>query len=167
MKRTQMEKRRRGEMDPQIVQRSAFTMAGLMCSGKHQSNEIPELWQALGPRFQEIQHVSQPDIAYGVCGNFDEDTGTFDYLAGIEVDCAAELPEGMVSWEVPAATYAVFTCTLPTLHETHARIHCKWFPESSFRRAQGPEVERYDEHFDPKDPDSRMEIYIPVQPLRE
>jgi AraC family transcriptional regulator len=154
-------------MEPQIVRRTAFTVVGLMHSGKNESNEIPKMWEALGPRFTEIQHVANPDVAYGVVGHFDEGRGTFDYLAGIEVDHAAELPEGMASWKVPGATYAVFSCTLPTLGEAHERIHSAWLPESGYERAQGPEFELYDEGFEPGDQTSKMEIYIPIQPRRE
>jgi AraC family transcriptional regulator len=154
-------------MKAKIVKREAFTVVGLIHSGRNENNEIPQMWEALGPRFSEIRHVAKPDIAYGVIGSFDEESGTFDYLAGIEVDRAADLPKGMASWEVPAGTYAVFTCTLPTLGETHARIHSTWLPESGYERAPGPEFELYDEEFDPRDSSSKMEIYIPIQPRRE
>lgn len=152
-------------MEAKIVKREAFAVVGLMHSGKNESNEIPQMWEALGPRLSEIPHVAVPDVAYGVCDNFDEGSGTFDYLAGIQVKRASDLPEGMASWHVPGATYAVFTCTLPTLGETHARIHSGWLPDSGYRRVPGPEFELYDGNFDPRDPDSRMDIYIPVQPV--
>jgi AraC family transcriptional regulator len=158
---------RREEMELKIVKREAFALLGLLHSGKNESNEIPQLWEALGPRFSEIPHVAVHDVAYGVCDNFDEGSGTFDYLAGFEVKRTSDLPVGMVRWQVPGATYAVFTCTLPTLGETHARIHSVWLPESGYKRAPGPEFELYDEGFDPGDPDSRMDIYIPVQPVAE
>jgi AraC family transcriptional regulator len=154
-------------VEPKIVQRAAFTVVGLLHSGKNEHNKIPKMWEALGPRFPEIQHVAKPDIAYGVIDNFDEGRGTFDYLAGIEVGRAADLPEGMASWEVPEATYAVFTCRLPTLGETHTRIHSTWLPESGYERTRGPELELYDEDFDPRDASSKMEIHIPVKPRRE
>jgi AraC family transcriptional regulator len=153
---------RRAEMEAKIVKREAFTVVGFLHIGKNDNNEIPQMWQALGGRFAEIRHISKPDIAYGVCDNFNEESGTFDYAAGTEVDRAADLPKGMVSWEVPAATYAVFTCTLRTLGETHEGIHSAWLPESGFERAPGPEFELYDEDFDPRDPDSRMDIHIPI-----
>jgi AraC family transcriptional regulator len=154
-------------MEAKVVKREAFTVVGLVHSGKNENNEIPQMWEALGPRFSEIRHVLKPDIAYGVVDSFSEDSGTFDYVAGIEVDSAADLPKGMASWEVPAATYAVFTCTLPTLGEAHRYAHSTWLPQSGYERAPGPEFELYDEDFDPRDPDSRMDIYIPIQPRAE
>ena len=48
---------------------------------------------------------------YGVCGDL-EDDGSFRYVAGYEVSKSDDLPAGMVSWEIPEQTYAVFPCTL-------------------------------------------------------
>lgn len=150
-------------MKPKTTARPAFTVVGVKYRGKNENNEIPQMWSEFGPRMNEIKHKRNPHVAYGVMGNFDGDTGEFDYVAGFEVTSAAELPEGMVSWEVPEQNYAVFTCTLPTLHDTFHYIYETWLPQSGCQRAEGPEFELYDKSFDPQDKSSEMYVYIPIQ----
>jgi AraC family transcriptional regulator len=150
-------------MEPKIINRPAFTVVGAKYHGKNENDEIPQMWGEFGPRMGEIKHVVDPHVAYGVMDNYDEESGTFDYLAGLEVESAVDLPEGMVGWEVPEQTYAVFTSTLPTLHETFQHIYETWLPQSGHQRAGGPEFELYDENFDPQDESSEMYIYIPVK----
>jgi AraC family transcriptional regulator len=154
---------RRTMMEPKIVAREAFTVVGMKYHGKNENNEIPQLWDKFGPRAEEIKHIVDPHVAYGVCGNFDDSSHEFDYVAGFEVDSTTEIPEGMVSWDVPAGKYAVFTCTLPTLGETYQHAYHTWLPQSGYQRAPGPEFELYDESFDPEDPSSKMDAYIPLK----
>jgi AraC family transcriptional regulator len=154
---------RREKVGPKIIQRPAFTVVGMVHSGKNENDEIPQMWAAMGPRFAEVRHVVDPEDCYGVVDNMDEGNGTFDYVAGIEVERARDLPEGMVSWDVPGGTYAVFTCTLPGLGEAYTHAYSTWLPQSGYERAPGPEFELYDAEFDPKDANSKMEIYIPIR----
>jgi len=69
----------------------------------------------------------------------------------------------MVSWDTPAQTYAVFSCTLPTLGSTLDHIHETWLPTSGYRHVKGPALELYDEDFDPENPDSLMCLFIPIE----
>ena len=150
-------------MEHKIISRPGFTVIGLKHHGKNENNEIPQMWGEFMPRAGEIKHVVNPHVAYGVCGKMDESTGEFDYVAGFEVDSIADIPEGMVSWEMPERTYAVFTCTLPTLGETFQQIYKTWLPQSGYQHADGPEFELYDENFDSQDQSSEMYIYIPIK----
>ena len=150
-------------MEPKIVSRPAFTVVGMKYRGKNENNEVPQLWGKFWPRNNEIQHKVNPQMTYGVLGNKDDNTGEFDYVAGFEVDSMADIPEGMVSWEVPEQTYAVFTCTLPTLMETFQYIFKTWLLRSAYEFADGPEFELYDENFDPEDENSEVYVYIPVK----
>jgi AraC family transcriptional regulator len=150
-------------MEPKIVSRPAFTVVGLRYRGKNEHNEIPRMWSEFGPRMAAVKHVVNPDISYGVMGNYDESTGEFDYVAGIEVDSADDIPPGMVSWDVPEQTYAVFTCTLPTIREGYDRAYNTWLPQSEYQHGGGPEFELYDEKFDPGDPSSEMYIYVHIR----
>ena len=151
-------------MEERITSKPAFTVVGLKYHGKNENEEIPQLWQKMGPRFSEITDVLDEEVCYGVCHNLDEGTGEFDYLAVLEVSGDGEVPDGMVRWEIPEQTYAVFECTLPTIGQTFDYIHKTWFPQSNYKRAPGPELERYDEDFDPNNPSSVMQVWIPVEP---
>ena len=150
-------------MEPKIVKRSAFTVVGVKYRGRNENNEIKQMWQDFGPRMLEIQHKVDAYTALGVCANIDHETGEFDYVAGFEVEDAAVIPAGMVSIEIPEATYAVFATTLPAIGQTFDNAHQEWIPQSRYRPTGGTELEVYDEEFDPQDPTSTFEICIPVE----
>ena len=87
-------------MEPKIIERGAFTVVGLKYRGKNENNEIPQLWQALGPRTGEIEHLADDTAAYGINVNMDMATGEWDYIAGFEVSSPEDVPEGMVAFEM-------------------------------------------------------------------
>ena len=150
-------------MEPKIVDRPAFTVVGVKYHGKNENNEIPQMWQAFGPWAAKIQHIVNPSICYGISANMDQSTGEFDYIAGVEVDSVADIPEGMVTWDLPGGTYAVVTCTLPTIGETFQYIYHTWLPQSGYQCTGTPDYELYDEKFDPQDPSSTFDLYIPIK----
>jgi AraC family transcriptional regulator len=152
-------------MEPKIITKPAFTVVGMHYRGRNEQNEIPQLWQALGPRSQEIENLAQTHAAYGIMYGYDESSGEFDYLAAMEVKTASNVPEGMISLEVPKQTYAVFTCTLPTIGQAFEHINHTWLPQSGYQRAGGPEFEYYDKRFDIQKPESEMDLYIPIEEL--
>ena len=93
----------------------------------------------------------------------DMETGEFDYVAGFEVSGAGKVPDGMVALEVPGGRYAVFTTTLPRIGETFDSAHHTWLPEAGHQPTGSPEFELYDERFDPQDPGSVFDLYIPIK----
>jgi AraC family transcriptional regulator len=125
--------------------------------------DVPPMWGRLMQRAGEIKHVLNRREALGVIGKPDPATREFDYVAGFEVADASEVPEGMVSAHVPAQTYAVFPCTLPTLMDTFKYIYHAWLPQPQHQRGDGPELELYGEEFNPDDADSRMYVYVPMK----
>lgn len=150
-------------MRPKVVNRSAFVVVGVKIRGKNQNNEIPQMWQAFGPMVPEIKNIVDGRVAYGISANMNESTGEFDYVAGFEVSAGEDIPAGMVRFEVPGGKYAVFSTTLPKIGETFQNAYHTWLPESGYQATGGPEVEVYDERFDPQDPSSEFELYIPVK----
>ncbi|MEZ4646033.1 MAG: GyrI-like domain-containing protein [Chloroflexota bacterium] len=150
-------------MEPKIVTKPAFAIVGMKYHGENKGNEIPQLWNEFMQHTTAIEHVVNPEMCYGACANLDEATGEFDYLAAFEVSANTAVPAGMARWDVPANTYAVFSCTLPTIQAAFANIYNTWLPNSAYERAPGPEFELYDETFDPQDPNSTFYIYVPVQ----
>jgi AraC family transcriptional regulator len=153
-------------MEPRMVSKNAFTVVGIKTRAHIEKHDIPELWAKLGPRVCEIPHLVEPGVAYGLTTSLDPESGDFDYVAGFGVEQVGELPVGMGSWEVPAATYAAFTCTLPTMPQAYDYAYRTWLPASGYQRAAGYEFELYDEEFDNQDPDSEFEFYIPIQPAQ-
>jgi predicted transcriptional regulator YdeE len=149
-------------MSPAIKSLDAFTVIGLLYRGKNKNNEIPQLWGQLMPRYGEVLNKISPKVAYGVEDNYDEESGEFDYLAGYSVASDTKPPKGMVKWDIPAQTYAVFPCTLPTIRKAYSQAYQNWLPNSEYARASGPEFEFYDEFFSPNNSEAVMYLYIPV-----
>jgi len=149
--------------EPKITSKPAFTVIGMKYRGKNEHDEIPQLWGKFMSRDGEIKDKLNPHICYGVEDNFDDTSGEFDYVAAFEVGAEAGVPEGMVKWDVPAQTYAVFTCTLPTIREAYDYAYKSWLPESGYQRTAGPEFELYDPDFDPQVLSSPMYLYVPVK----
>jgi AraC family transcriptional regulator len=145
------------------VKKAGFAVVGISVRAHVEKHNIPQLWSTLGTRVEELEHLASPSAAYGLTTCFDEPTGEFEYVAGFEVERVEGLPEGMGSWQVPEARYAVFTCTLPTMPQAHRYAYEIWLPQSDYQRSASMEFERYDERFDPQDPNSEFEFYIPIE----
>lgn len=155
-------------MEPKIVQMEALTVVGLEYVGKNEHMEIPALWGAFIPRYDEVPHKQGPCGSVGVCADMQAD-GTFTYIAGVVVDRVDGLPAGMVAKEVPAAQYAVFTHHGPLfggerdLAATMNYIYREWLPTSGYTRADTADLEIYDNRFAGNEPHSEIDIYIPIK----
>ncbi|MCB8921496.1 MAG: AraC family transcriptional regulator [Ardenticatenaceae bacterium] len=150
-------------MEPKFVSKPAFVMVGMKYHGQNKNNEIPQMWGEFMKHTEEFERVINPTVCYGACDHVNETTGVFDYLAAFEVNSEAAAPKGMDRWDIPANEYAVFTCTLPTIHAAFDYIYGTWLPQSGYKRAPGAEFELYDESFEVNDPDSPLYLYIPVK----
>jgi AraC family transcriptional regulator len=140
-------------------QRHAFTVVGMKARHRNEQNDIPALWESFVPRQGEISPRADQLVSYGVMDNCDQ-IGEFDYIACVEVDPLVDIPEGMVSHEIPEGTYAVFKGSLSTIQETFDYIYGEWLPVSGYRRAPGPEFELYNQDFER---DQTIYTYIPVR----
>ena len=145
--------------EPQLITKPAFTVVGLHLSTKPKSAEIPALWNTFGPRIDEVPHPAEPQVSYGLMGNFSKHA--MDYMAGISVTDATDLPAGMTRWDVPENTYAVFETTLATIPQTFEHIFAEWLPGSGYRQKDDVYFEHYGETFSPDD-NPILSIYIPV-----
>ena len=151
-------------MEPKIVNWPAFTVAGIKYRGKNENDEIPRLWRESYQRLIEIPQRVRQNVVYGILNNYDEDSGDFDYLVGIEIMDSEELAEGLVCGEIPEQIYAVCSCTLPKLGEAFQMLQNEWLPQTNFERAPDPEFELYNDECHAENPSSTMYIYIPIQP---
>ncbi len=124
---------------------------------------IPGQWQRYHQKVDEI-----PDrvgnVAYGVCCNGD-DSGNFDYIAGVEVSDFSNLPREFSRVRIPEQKYAVFTHSehISTIRRTVNTIWNQWLPASGLKAADAPFFERYDENFDPLTGNGGLEIWIAVK----
>ena len=103
-------------------------------------------------------------VAYGVIYNFDSDSN-FDYLSGVEVADASDLPKGITSLQVAGQKYAVFTHRghIAGIRATFTAIWNKGIPESGCQVAAAPTLERYGPEFNPLTGMGGFEIWVAVQ----
>lgn len=148
-------------MTLKTVERPAQTVVGLQIRTKPMSPEIPALWPKFVPRIDEIAHPAEPRVTYGVMRH---EAGGLEYAAAVSVTKAERVPAGMVAVTLPAGVYAVFSYPISGLGKGFGEIHNQLIPASGYEQADGPFFERYDEKFDPTNPQSAVGIYIPVRP---
>jgi AraC family transcriptional regulator len=133
------------------------------CTHENGGAGIPNQWQRFHQTVANIpDRVGQ--VAYGVCCNGD-DSGNFDYIAGVEVADFSDLPREFSRVRIPEQKYAVFTHSehISTIRRTVNTIWNHWLPSSGMKAADAPSFERYDEKFDPLTGNGGLEIWIPVR----
>ncbi|MGD8505385.1 MAG: GyrI-like domain-containing protein [Candidatus Bathyarchaeota archaeon] len=139
------------EFDYEITEKSEFYVLGMaleripfMQGPKH----IPQLWQkfAMGehPCIGEIGRFSvEPHGEFGVMKDFDQETKTFKYLAGLPVGSDASVPDGMEKWTIPAQTYIAVKCRLSTIMQA-IEFWKTWISDSEeYEYSKGVEFEWY------------------------
>ena len=94
------------------------------------------------------------------------DGGTFFYMAAARLPRIEDLPEDMVAKLLPGGSYAVFEHrgSVATLAATFGAAYSEALPAAGLEPAGRLDFERYDARFkSPADPDSIVEIWIPVR----
>jgi len=124
---------------------------------------IPGQWQRFHQKVDEIPH-RVGKVAYGVCCNGD-DSGNFDYIAGVEVSDFSDLPREFSRVRIPEQRYAVFSHKdhISTTRRTVNTVWNHWLPASGLKAADAPSFERYDENFDPLTGNGGLEIWVPIR----
>lgn len=148
-----------------IIQHPATKLVGLRYQGKNENNEIAGLWVEFNRRYREIQHNTR-GAAIGVCRVLPGlPEGEFEYTACAQVSEIADVPEGMVSLELPALKVVAYPHhgKLDTLGETYQALYQGWLPQSGLELVEpGFDMEYYGEEFDFSDK-SVFYIYVPVK----
>lgn len=150
-------------MKYRIIELPAFEVVGMDYRGSTQDDSIGQLWQRFLPREQEVAASATDKSAYGVCTQLPG--GEFHYIAGLPVAPGAAIPEGMVSFQVPAQKYAVFTHIGPVtaIADSFQAIYSSLLSRHGLEPKKGVDLERYTERFlGPEDPASETDLYVPV-----
>ncbi len=156
-------------MDVIITERAELKVVGMLIKTTMKENKIPQLWNDFLAREDEISDFVVPECSLGICLNegisdFDENT-EFSYLACKVLKTGYTIPQGMVFRDIPACLCAVFTHkgSLDNLSETYDYIYNTWLEKSDYELAEGEEIEWYDSRFKFGDPESEMDIHIPIK----
>ena len=156
------------ELQKDLVQRSAFTVAGPAALFTHENKSgIPALWPRL---IRALPLTGQVDArTYGVCKMIDKQEGSLKYLAGVEVTGDAPLPDGFERMELDAHSYAVFRLVLdgsplhPQMQAAMPKIWGELLPRSGFKPVPAPDFELYPSDFEPMRKGSYVDMYIAVE----
>lgn len=158
--------------EPRLVDRPAMRVVGLRTeiygadSDKNNIAErLPPLWAAFLERLGEVDHAVR-GCCYGVIEPVSETSEHLAYVAGIEVEGAGALPDGMVAVEVPGARWATFEHhgRTSTLDHTVNYIYSTWLLGADRRHTQGPDLEIYGQHYKDDSDESLLHYAIPISP---
>jgi AraC family transcriptional regulator len=148
---------------PRFVDGEELLIAGIGARYTFETNQgIPAQWQRFGPHIGHVPSQCGPET-FGLCANGD-DSGSFEYIAGVRVSEFSDLPEGLSGTRVPKRRYVVFTHKghVSQLRRTHYTIWNKWVPESGVPIADAPSFERYGKEFNPVTGLGPIEVWMPV-----
>jgi AraC family transcriptional regulator len=149
---------------PRLEEGRVILVAGLGERYTFDTNQgIPFLWQRFVPYIGHIEG-QVGSATYGVCCNMDG-TGSFEYIAGVEVRDFSELPPEFRRIRIPQQRYAVFRHRghVATIRSTVYTIWNKWLPRSGYALADSPDYEFYGEDFDGQTGTGHIEIWLPIK----
>ena len=153
----------RPALSPRFEDRKAFKVAGFSRRFSMQNTAgIPALWQSFGQHIGSIPG-EVPGVAYGVCYNSDGDS--FDYLCGVGVRSASDLPKEFVTLDVPPNRYAIFHHGghVTDIHAIMRAIFSDWLPASGRQTAEAPLFECYGPEFDPRTGAGGFDVCVPLK----
>lgn len=102
---------------------------------------------------------------FGICMQAKAGEKTWNYGIGAYKDCVKEIPEGFEVVEMPAYTWAIFTCrgAMPDAMQTlWTRIYNEWLPTADYELIPDTDIEYYTEG-DTQSADYISEIWLPVR----
>lgn len=153
-------------IEPSIVEREGFILAGLEYRGHNSNYEVPKLWNIFGKHVSSIPNRVNNNVCYGF-EDYDESApmGNFRYLAGIEVSTEKNLPDELAVRKIPGSKYAVFPIKgiIETVPKSISEIYSVHIPNSGLRIKGNYDFEYYDYDFKSNWDDSLLYLYIPVE----
>jgi len=135
---------------------------------KNNMEVIPKLWQNFMPRRNQVVDASTKanlGVSFPIPAKEKPHPEEQYYIAGTEVKNFDHVPAGMDTLVIPAGDYAVFTHKgeINKIEQTMNYIYGIWLPSSGKKLRVAPDMEYYDERFKMNDPDSELDIYVPIE----
>jgi predicted transcriptional regulator YdeE len=148
-------------MEPKIVRRRGFKVLGVVGHFESAGENFGPLWQEYMTHHDQIEPLSAGEGHYGVYLGADH-SQPIDYLAGMAVEESAVAPAGVEVREVPAATYAVFSCPFQALGPAYGHIWGEWLQSGAYEQ----DMSKFGFDYYPPgtgEGDSPIEIWFPVK----
>ncbi len=151
------------EMNYRIVERESFKVTGKIVTSSLDNNIIPQFWDKCKKdgTIERLMEIGINQNTLGMCFGYN-DEGFNDYMVGIETE--NDSYEEMKTTVVPKAVWLVFESVgpiNPTLGNTWTRIYGEFLPQSIYKQAALPTIEKYFSS-DVDSDDYLVEIWIPV-----
>jgi predicted transcriptional regulator YdeE len=128
-------------MEPEVVRMDPFIVMGVQSGTPYESDNFGPIWQQYMAHNDDVEPHSVDGACYGI--NYEE-AGTMTFLAGIAVKDVTEAPEGVVLSRVPGGRYAVFACSVGTIHDTYDFVFHRWLATPEHEKDPSrPCFERY------------------------
>lgn len=165
-------------MQHRIEERPDFGVLGYTLRtttvGGQNMREIPKFWDRClaDGKVQQLDSVAGDLGTLGLCADYDGAMEAFTYVIGVEERPGIQVPPGCKLVQVPAASWAVFSCVgaMPhAIQDGWRHIMSQWLPGSGYVKSGPLSFERYpvfppgDERGDPTSPTCYTEIWIPVR----
>jgi AraC family transcriptional regulator len=141
-------------MEPIIVNKQAFNVIGLELRTSFKDGrsktEIPQFFHNVleEARLDAVPNrINQNQLCIF---KFDKNSPNFSYIMGVEVNSLDEIPEGMISVEVPASQYAMATIIkrgAEDVGKAFGYIDQKWLPRSDYMPGNSLPFIYYDDRF--------------------
>ena len=153
-------------MEPEIIIRPAVKLVGVARQYDSADLSLPKLWSAFAPYRDSIPNRLGTD-SFGIYESYQEqeDDVSFSYICTVAVENFDDIPEGMISRELPEQMYAKFVHrgSVANLEQTLKYIWGSWLPKSDYDYVEKPDFELYGQGFNIADPKSELYLHIPVQ----
>jgi predicted transcriptional regulator YdeE len=149
-------------MEPRMVSYDAFLVMGVQVTGIPMEMDFQSIWANRYMKFDAQLVALRADEAYYGVYFWTGEGQTMDFVAGVYVAPGTDPIEGVVLRKVPAASYAVFDCTMATIGPTWIAAMQEWLPAGGYEY-DGAKAgwERFPTGSSA--PDAPVEIYVPVK----
>lgn len=158
-------------MDIRMEREKPFHLVGVKANTAEGFHVIGMCWGQLHRRKTEIENRTDTDFLIGLndYSAYDETSEgqqAFDYFACAEVCSFEQIPEHMVTKQLPISDYVVFTYkgkSQDSMEPVVNYIYKEWFPESTCRLNEEAKYDfvRYGETVD-EEGESIIEYWVPI-----
>lgn len=157
---------------PEIVELEAFEIIGVEGYTTLEKEKprgalsiVPDLWETLQKRIEEIKYITQKDLFYGVCTSnwsFEDNIG---YMAAVPVSKIDCIPPRMIGRTIPQGKYGrfIYKGYGDNLLDALDYIFGAWLLNSNVELSDEIDMALKFENYDGNDADAVCEILVPIK----
>lgn len=150
-------------MDYRIEKKPAFRVVAMTrgFTADSSATRIPLFWD----EYKAAGWMEQVCGQFGICLQAEKGSKEWKYGIGCKETLVKTIPEGFITLEIPALTWAIFPCRGPmpdALQQLWSRVYSDWLPDSGYELVPSCDIEYYTEG-DTASPSYYSEIWLPVK----